>query len=327
MHPFVTEPLAIPDAFRDRLIDGSKARLDVNDLLFAVDLLITDYSSIVFEYSTLGRPMLFYAYDLDEYIGSRDFYVPFEAFVPGRIVRTIPELVDAIRRDDYEVEKVPRFAGRTSPTSTPVRRIGSSTSWSWPGERVPGLHRVDRLGAAAVRRPASRWRGRGCGRDDASPATFALVRADRSSVVMRPTGSHRDVDSGALVLRFNIVVGPGVWPLDPGRWSLVQRDDAESEDQPVAAPDASQLTAAARGVAIPRGTYRATPVASHRPAAWHSISHSRRRVPHLGPVARVAGALRAASWTAVFGVMKLVAGVSGHRVLFVTGNQNGPQGN
>jgi CDP-ribitol ribitolphosphotransferase len=110
MHPFVTEPLAIPDAFRDRLVDGSKARLDVNDLLFAVDLLITDYSSIVFEYSTLGRPMLFYAYDLDDYIGSRDFYVPFEAFVPGRIVRTFPELVDAIRRDDYEVDKVRAFA-------------------------------------------------------------------------------------------------------------------------------------------------------------------------------------------------------------------------
>jgi CDP-ribitol ribitolphosphotransferase len=110
MHPFVTEPLRIPEPFRARLVDGSKARIDVNDLLFAVDLLITDYSSIVFEFSTLGRPMLFYAYDLDDYIGSRDFYVPFERFVPGRIVRTFPELVDAIRRDDYEIDRVAAFA-------------------------------------------------------------------------------------------------------------------------------------------------------------------------------------------------------------------------
>ncbi|MFL5723237.1 MAG: CDP-glycerol glycerophosphotransferase family protein [Chloroflexota bacterium] len=110
MHPFVREPLGIPQAFRDRLIDGSKSGLDVNDLLFAVDLLITDYSSIVFEFSTLRRPMLFYAYDLDDYIGSRDFYVPFESFVPGRIVRTFPELVDAIRRNDFELEKVGAFA-------------------------------------------------------------------------------------------------------------------------------------------------------------------------------------------------------------------------
>jgi CDP-ribitol ribitolphosphotransferase / teichoic acid ribitol-phosphate polymerase len=112
MHPFVTEPLAIPEAFRDRVLDGSVIPLDVNDLLFAVDLVVTDYSSIVFEFSTLGRPMLFFAYDLEDYIATRDFYVPFESFVPGRIVRTFPEMLDAIRRDDYEVEKVAAFAAR-----------------------------------------------------------------------------------------------------------------------------------------------------------------------------------------------------------------------
>ena len=112
LHPFVVQPLGIPAAFADRLIDGSRATIDVNDLLFAVDVLITDYSSIVFEFSTLGRPMLFYAYDLDDYAGSRDFYVPFETFVPGRIVRTFPEVIDAIRRDDYEAEKVAQFAAQ-----------------------------------------------------------------------------------------------------------------------------------------------------------------------------------------------------------------------
>jgi CDP-ribitol ribitolphosphotransferase / teichoic acid ribitol-phosphate polymerase len=112
MHPFVTAPLGIPERFADRLLDGSATTLDVNDLLFAVDLLVTDYSSIVFEFSTLGRPMLFYAWDLEEYVASRDFYVPFEAFVPGRIVRTFPDLVDAIRRDDYEAAKVTDFAAR-----------------------------------------------------------------------------------------------------------------------------------------------------------------------------------------------------------------------
>jgi CDP-ribitol ribitolphosphotransferase len=112
MHPFVLEPLRIPEQFRDRLLDGSAEDVDVNDLLFAVDLLVTDYSSIVFEYSTLRRPMLFFAYDLDEYVATRDFYVPFESFVPGRIVRTFPELLDAIRRDDYQAAKVADFAAR-----------------------------------------------------------------------------------------------------------------------------------------------------------------------------------------------------------------------
>jgi CDP-ribitol ribitolphosphotransferase len=112
MHPFVLEPLDIPVAFRDRLIDGTDTPIDVNDLLFVVDLLITDYSSIVFEYSTLGGPMLFFGYDLEEYIRDRDFYVPFEEFVPGRIVHTFEELIDAIRREDYEADKVPAFAAQ-----------------------------------------------------------------------------------------------------------------------------------------------------------------------------------------------------------------------
>jgi CDP-ribitol ribitolphosphotransferase len=112
MHPFVLEPLRIPEQYRERLLDGSADDVDVNDLLFAVDLLVTDYSSIVFEYSTLRRPMLFFAYDLDEYVATRDFYVPFESFVPGRIVRTFTEMLDAIRRDDYQAEKVADFAAR-----------------------------------------------------------------------------------------------------------------------------------------------------------------------------------------------------------------------
>ena len=112
MHPFIAQPAPIPPALSDRIIDGTRTELDVNDLLFAVDLLITDYSSIVFEYSTLRRPMLFFAYDLEEYIESRDFYVPFAEFVPGRIARTFDEVLDALRRDAYEAEKVAAFAHR-----------------------------------------------------------------------------------------------------------------------------------------------------------------------------------------------------------------------
>ena len=119
MHPFVREPLAVPEALRDRIVDASATAtgnaatpIETNDLLFAVDLLITDYSSIVYEYSTLGRPMLFFAYDLDDYVASRDFYEPYESFVPGRIVRTFPELLAAIRDEDYEQEKVEPFARR-----------------------------------------------------------------------------------------------------------------------------------------------------------------------------------------------------------------------
>lgn len=115
MHPFVRRRLEIPPELDDRLFDASRLPIDVNDLLVIADLLVTDYSSVVFEYAALGRPMLFFAYDLEAYVATRDFYEPYEEFVPGRIVRTFSELLDAIRHDDYQFEKVAPFATRHLP--------------------------------------------------------------------------------------------------------------------------------------------------------------------------------------------------------------------
>ena len=64
----------------------------------ASNILITDYSSIVFEYSLLQKPMFFYAYDLNEYEKkSRGFYVDYCAFVPGPISSTTSELIEQIQ--------------------------------------------------------------------------------------------------------------------------------------------------------------------------------------------------------------------------------------
>ena len=111
MHPFVRDPLDIPAELTDRIVDASEWR-EVNSLLLVSDLVITDYSSIVFEYSVLEGPMLFYAYDLEEYVADRDFYEPFESFVPGKIVRTFDDLMLAIKENDFEHEKVAEFAHR-----------------------------------------------------------------------------------------------------------------------------------------------------------------------------------------------------------------------
>ena len=46
------------------------------------DLCITDYSSLIFEYSIFERPILFYAYDLKEYCKEQGFFYEFESFVP-----------------------------------------------------------------------------------------------------------------------------------------------------------------------------------------------------------------------------------------------------
>ena len=109
MHPFVRETIDIPEEFADRFVDATTSR-EINDLLLVADLVITDYSSLVFEYATLKRPMLFFAYDLDEYVASRDFYEEFTEFVPGKIVRTFSALLEALRTGDFDAEKVEQFA-------------------------------------------------------------------------------------------------------------------------------------------------------------------------------------------------------------------------
>jgi CDP-glycerol glycerophosphotransferase (TagB/SpsB family) len=115
LHPFVTRRVDVPPELRDRVIEATDLAIDTNDLLLITDLLVTDYSSLIFEFSALGRPMLFFAYDLEEYVATRDFYEPYETFVPGLIVRTFEELVGAILRGDFEQHRVAPFARRHLP--------------------------------------------------------------------------------------------------------------------------------------------------------------------------------------------------------------------
>ncbi|MCC8044351.1 MAG: CDP-glycerol glycerophosphotransferase family protein [Clostridiales bacterium] len=107
-HPFVTAVHPVPEAYKDRVLDLS-AETELNDLLFVADLIITDYSSLVFEASLLELPMLFYTFDLEDYISERDFYFDFESFVPGRFFYTQEELERAVIRREYSREKTEAF--------------------------------------------------------------------------------------------------------------------------------------------------------------------------------------------------------------------------
>ena len=108
LHPFCKKKYRIEEKYKDRIIDLSNAD-ELNDLLFVTDLLITDYSSVVFEASLLDIPMLFYAFDLDEYIENRDFYYDFKEFIPGKTVFLQDKLIKAVQSNDFESEKVEKF--------------------------------------------------------------------------------------------------------------------------------------------------------------------------------------------------------------------------
>ena len=107
-HPHVNNKPVIENEYKDRVIDLSKHE-ELNELLFVTDILITDYSSVIFEAALLDIPMLFYAFDLDEYISRRGFYCEYISFIPGKLVENMDEIIDALLAGDFEADKIIEF--------------------------------------------------------------------------------------------------------------------------------------------------------------------------------------------------------------------------
>jgi CDP-glycerol glycerophosphotransferase (TagB/SpsB family)/glycosyltransferase involved in cell wall biosynthesis len=71
---------------------------DATELLLAVDVLVTDYSSAIFDFASTNRPMVFFTPDLETYRDTiRGFSIDFEAEAPGPLLRTTDDVVDALR--------------------------------------------------------------------------------------------------------------------------------------------------------------------------------------------------------------------------------------
>jgi len=79
---------------------------DIAELYLISDILITDYSSVFFDYANLKRPILFFTYDLDKYRDQlRGFYLDFENEGPGPLLRTSDAVIDAIANIDVISEQ------------------------------------------------------------------------------------------------------------------------------------------------------------------------------------------------------------------------------
>ncbi|MDM5190897.1 CDP-glycerol glycerophosphotransferase family protein [Bacillus sp. DX4.1] len=71
--------------------------VDINELYVLSDLLITDYSSVFFDYANLNRPIIFYTYDIDSYRDKlRGFYFNLELEAPGPVVTTTEDVLEEI---------------------------------------------------------------------------------------------------------------------------------------------------------------------------------------------------------------------------------------
>jgi CDP-glycerol glycerophosphotransferase len=69
---------------------------DITELCIAADVLVTDYSSTMFDFAVTGKPMIAFVPDLERYRAERGFYFDFEAEFPGPIVTTTEELAAAL---------------------------------------------------------------------------------------------------------------------------------------------------------------------------------------------------------------------------------------
>lgn len=103
-HPFVKQPPVVPEDCADFAMDVTKS-LEIDQLLCASDVCVSDYSSLIFEYSLFERPMIFFAYDLDDYFDWRGFYYNYDELTPGPVVKETEEIIDYIRHLDVRFDQ------------------------------------------------------------------------------------------------------------------------------------------------------------------------------------------------------------------------------
>lgn len=103
-HPLVKKPPVIPEKCRKFAVDFTHA-MSIEELLVVSDICISDYSSLVFEYSLLERPLIFFAYDLDEYFDWRGFYYDYFELTPGPVFTKNLEMIDYIQNIEDRFDK------------------------------------------------------------------------------------------------------------------------------------------------------------------------------------------------------------------------------
>ncbi|MGA3436429.1 CDP-glycerol glycerophosphotransferase family protein [Lactiplantibacillus plantarum] len=95
MHYLISNALDVSD-YSDFVYDLSSYP-NISDLYLVSDLLITDYSSVFFDYAYLQRPILFYPYDYHLYKDElRGFYLDYEKDLPGKIAQNEADLLDNV---------------------------------------------------------------------------------------------------------------------------------------------------------------------------------------------------------------------------------------
>ncbi|WP_245732741.1 CDP-glycerol glycerophosphotransferase family protein [Salinibacillus kushneri] len=107
LHPAIKS--SFKNVYPNFVVDVSSYE-NLNELLLIADCVITDYSSIPFEYSLLRKPMIFFTYDFEDYKKKRGFYEDYEKNLPGPMVRTTEEVINVIQQHQFDLTQVEKYA-------------------------------------------------------------------------------------------------------------------------------------------------------------------------------------------------------------------------
>lgn len=110
LHPAIKHAEDYSKKYTDFVLNYSSNEYDINELLIVTDVLITDYSSIPYEYSLLNKPMIFFAYDLDTYEADRGLWENYEQMVPGPVVKTTEDIINTIKQNDFDMKQIEEFS-------------------------------------------------------------------------------------------------------------------------------------------------------------------------------------------------------------------------
>ncbi|WP_305204041.1 CDP-glycerol glycerophosphotransferase family protein, partial [Dubosiella newyorkensis] len=86
------------------------AEAEISELYIVADRLVTDYSSVFFDYAILKRPIYFYMYDKEQYANNlRGFYLDIYKDLPGKIYEKEQDLLEALKKEEFDQERLSAF--------------------------------------------------------------------------------------------------------------------------------------------------------------------------------------------------------------------------
>lgn len=101
-HPYTTKLMNV--IFDDFVMDYSDYP-EINHLLIASDILISDYSSTILDYSILEKPIICFGYDYSLYNKKRGFYYDLNLTIPGGVIDCELSLINRIKKIDFDAER------------------------------------------------------------------------------------------------------------------------------------------------------------------------------------------------------------------------------